>query len=75
MPSDYKPKSEVILKAGALMCPVCCVELIEIEVDFDVDGAILHDVKVLSCPTCQEEQFTPQQLEAIEARLRNKTKL
>jgi hypothetical protein len=72
--NDSKPKGEVTLKAGALMCPVCCVELIEVEVDFDVDGVVLRDVKVLRCPICQEEQFSPEQLEAIGARLGNETK-
>ena len=47
------------------MCPVCCVEFIEVEVDFDVDGAILKNIKVLRCPICEEEHFTPDQLETI----------
>lgn len=65
-------KHELVLKAGALLCPVCCVEFIEVEVDFDVDGVVLRNVKVFRCPVCQEEQFTPAQLEAIEERLRSK---
>jgi cytochrome c-type biogenesis protein CcmH/NrfF len=49
------------------------VEFIEVEVDFEVDGAVLRNVKVLRCPICQEEQFTPEQQKAIAERLRNKT--
>ena len=48
------------------------MEFIEVDVDLEVEGAVLQDVTVLRCPVCQEEQFTLQQLEAIEERLRNK---
>jgi hypothetical protein len=72
--NDSKPKGEVTLKAGALMCPVCCVELLKVEVDFDVNGVVLRDVKVLRCPVCQDEQFSPEQLDAVEVRLRHKKK-
>jgi len=71
MPHTSEPKHEDNLKAGALLCPICCVEYIEVEVDFDVDGEILQNVKILRCPVCQEEQFTQQQQEAIEQKLRN----
>jgi hypothetical protein len=71
MPHTSEPRHEDGLKAGALLCPVCCVEYIEVEVDFDVDGVILQNVKVLRCPVCQEEQFTQQQQEAIEQKLRS----
>ena len=57
------------VKAGALICPTCCVELIEAEADFEVDGEVLCNINVLRCPVCQEEQFSPQQQEAIEKRL------
>ena len=70
MPHTSEPKHEDNLKAGALLCPICCVECIEVEVDFDVDGVILQNVKVLRCPVCQEEQFTQEQQEAIEQKLR-----
>jgi hypothetical protein len=53
------------VKAGALLCPVCCVEYIEAEVDFDVGGEILHNVKILRCPICQDEQFPPEQQDAF----------
>ncbi|MCW4009967.1 MAG: hypothetical protein NWF05_05040 [Candidatus Bathyarchaeota archaeon] len=72
MPQHTNPKHEQTLKAGALLCPVCCVEYVEIEVDFELDGQILRDVKVLRCPICQDEQFTPQQQKAIEEQLRRK---
>jgi hypothetical protein len=62
--------NEPVLKAGALLCPVCCVEFIEVEVDFDVGGEVLRNVKVLKCPICQDEQFSPQQQEDIDKRLR-----
>jgi hypothetical protein len=63
-------KHKLILKAGALMCPVCCVELIEVEVDFEADGVVLQNVKMLRCPICQDEQFTPEQQEAIHEKLK-----
>jgi hypothetical protein len=56
-------------KANALLCPSCCVEYVEIEFDFEVDGLILRDVKGLQCPTCGEEQFTSKQVEDIGKRL------
>jgi hypothetical protein len=59
------------VKAGALICPTCCVELIETEADFEVDGEVLRNINVLRCPVCQEEQFSPQQQEVIEKRLRS----
>jgi len=71
MPNNPKTKPNETLKAGALLCPVCCVEYIEAEVDFEVDGEVLRNVKVVRCPVCQEEQFTQQQQDDIEARLRN----
>lgn len=52
-------------KANALLCPVCCVEYVEVEFDFEVDGVILHNVKALKCPRCEEEVFTQAQVEAI----------
>jgi hypothetical protein len=61
------------VKAGALMCPKCCVEYLEVEVDFEDGGTVLHDVKVLRCPTCEEELFTPEQYNTIKERLRNAT--
>jgi hypothetical protein len=52
-------------KANALLCPTCCVEFEEVEFDFEVDGCILHNVKALRCPGCQQEAFSPEQQEAI----------
>ena len=62
------PKKTACTKAGALLCPVCCVEYEEVEFDFEVDGVVLHNVKALRCPSCQEERFTPEQTEAITKR-------
>jgi hypothetical protein len=64
-------KHEQILKAGALMCPVCCVEFLEVDIDFEADGIILRNVKMLRCPICQDEQFTPEQQDAIQEQLQN----
>jgi hypothetical protein len=61
-----KPKGT---KAGALLCPTCCIEYLEVEFDFEVDGVILHDVKALRCPECEEEVFTPEQYEIIRKRI------
>ncbi|MGO8805218.1 MAG: hypothetical protein ACLQO7_01245 [Candidatus Bathyarchaeia archaeon] len=60
-------------KAGALLCPICCVECIEVEFDFEVDGIVLHNVKALKCPACQEERFSPEQVAAIAKRICDST--
>jgi hypothetical protein len=59
------PSKARITKAGALLCPTCCVEYIEVQFDFEVEGVILHNVKALKCPSCEEEIFTPKQHEEI----------
>jgi YgiT-type zinc finger domain-containing protein len=41
------------------------VEYVEVEFDFEVDGIVLNKVKALRCPACEEEVFTPQQIEEI----------
>jgi hypothetical protein len=69
------PKRSAGTKAGALLCPVCCVEYVEIEFDFEIDGIVLHNVKALRCPACQEEQFTPEQIAAIAKRVSDSTQL
>lgn len=69
MPKETNTQPKGTVKAGALMCPVCCVEYIELEVDFEYDGTILENVKVLRCPSCEEELFSPEQQETITARL------
>jgi hypothetical protein len=60
MPRDPHPKDENSLKAGALLCPVCCVEFQEIQVDMEWEGKVLRNVKLLRCPVCHEEQFPPE---------------
>ena len=60
-------------KANALLCPACCVEYVEVEFDLEVDGVILHNVKALKCPGCEEELFTPQQYEEIKNRINDST--
>jgi hypothetical protein len=64
-----RPVNERAIKAGALLCPVCCVELIDVKADFDLDGEVLHDVKILRCPVCQEEQLGEQQYSAVEKKI------
>ncbi|MGD0996090.1 MAG: hypothetical protein ABR909_11275 [Candidatus Bathyarchaeia archaeon] len=64
--SPNKPRS---IRASALLCPTCCVEYVEVEFDFELDGVILHNVKALRCPACEEEVFTPEQYEAIRKRI------
>jgi autonomous glycyl radical cofactor GrcA len=63
------PRKQRSTKASALLCPACCVEYVEVEFDFEVDGAVLHNVKALRCPSCEEEVFTPEQYEAIVKRV------
>lgn len=60
-------------KAGALLCPSCCIEYVEIEFDMEVDGIILYNVKALKCPECEEELFTPQQHEVIKKKIDDST--
>ena len=58
------------MKAGALLCPACCVEYVAVEFDLDVDGDILRNVKALRCPVCGEEVFTPEQHEEIRKQIK-----
>jgi YgiT-type zinc finger domain-containing protein len=58
-----------ITKANALLCPICCVEYVEVKFDFEVDGVILRNVKALRCPGCDEEVFSPEQHESIRKRI------
>ncbi|MGA2682642.1 MAG: hypothetical protein ABSF44_12675 [Candidatus Bathyarchaeia archaeon] len=60
-------------KSGALLCPICCVEYVEVEFDFEADGVVLHKVKALRCPACQEERFTAEQVAAIAKRISEMT--
>ncbi|MGE5575238.1 MAG: hypothetical protein ACM3UL_03785 [Ignavibacteria bacterium] len=59
------PNKPTGTKANALLCPSCCIEFVEVEFDFELDGVVLHNVKALRCPSCQEEVFTPEQIQAI----------
>ena len=67
------PNKKKGTKASALLCPVCCVEFVEVEFDFEVDGVVLRNVKALRCPACKEERFTLEQYEAIKKRISNST--
>ncbi len=64
--------SGTTVKAGALMCPMCCVEYIEVKVDFEYDNVVLHDIAILRCPVCHEELFSPEQQAAFEELLQHK---
>jgi len=70
MANNRSAKHEAAIKAGALLCPKCCVEYQEVEIDIEFDGKVLHNVKVLRCPACEEELFTPAQHNAIIAHIR-----
>jgi YgiT-type zinc finger domain-containing protein len=65
------PNKSKDTKASALLCPTCCVEYVEVEFDLEVDSVILHNVKALRCPECEEELFTPKQYEIIKKRINN----
>jgi hypothetical protein len=66
MPKEQgKNFEEHNVKAGALLCPVCCIEFRELEIDFEFDGKIIHNVKMLQCPECKKELFTQEQHEII----------
>ncbi len=66
MPNKRNAKTENEVKAGALLCPNCCAELQEVNIDAELDGRVLRNVRILRCSICQEEIFTQQQLrEAI----------
>ncbi|MDT8782085.1 MAG: hypothetical protein IAX22_05495 [Candidatus Bathyarchaeota archaeon] len=52
-------------KAGAVLCPVCCVECIKVRFDCEIDGIEIQDVEALRCPKCEEEKFSPEQIEKI----------
>jgi YgiT-type zinc finger domain-containing protein len=45
------------------------VEFVEVEFDLEIDGVILSNVKAIRCPECNEELFTPQQVETIKKRI------
>jgi hypothetical protein len=64
--SSNKPKET---RAGALLCPTCCVEYLEIEFDMEVEEIVLHKIKALRCPECEEELFTPLQYAIIKKRI------
>jgi hypothetical protein len=56
-------------KANSLLCPVCCVEYVQVEFDLEVDGVVLRNVRALMCPSCKEEIFAPEHYEEIIKRL------
>jgi hypothetical protein len=59
MPQNAKSKRTNSLPAGALLCPICCVELETIEVDVEWEDKVLRNVKILRCPICKEEMIAP----------------
>jgi len=63
------PNTSRNFRANALLCPVCCVEYVEVEFDFEVEGSVLHNVKALRCPACEEEIFTQEQVQEIKKRV------
>jgi hypothetical protein len=69
MPDGAKGKDT---KAGALLCPICCVEYVEVVFDLEVGDVVLYDVAALRCPVCAEEVFSPQQQEEIRKKSANR---
>ena len=57
-----------------MLCPSCCIEYVHVEFDLEIDGIILHNVKALKCPKCEEELFTPQQQEVIKKKIEESAK-
>jgi len=53
------------VKANALFCPICCIEYMKVEFDFEIEGVVLHNVKALRCPCCDDEVFTEGQMDVI----------
>jgi hypothetical protein len=68
------PIKEEGTKAGAYLCPLCCVEYVEVEFDLEVEGVVLNKIKALRCPACTEERFTPEQYETIMERIGDSAK-
>ncbi len=68
MAKDSAHKRKVA-RAGALLCPVCCVEYVEVEFDCEVDGIVLPSVKAMRCPICGVEVFSPEQQQNVTDRL------
>jgi hypothetical protein len=64
------PSKQGGTKANALLCPYCCVEYVEVEFDFEVEGVVLHNVKALKCPQCREEVFSPDQPKTIRTQVK-----
>jgi hypothetical protein len=60
-----KNSQNKITKAGALLCPFCCVEYEEVVFNLAIDREVLRNVKALKCPLCEEEVFSPEQIEAV----------
>ena len=69
MTSKNGNRRDRTFKAGALLCPKCCVEYKEVEVDFEYGNVVFPKIKILKCPACEEELFTPAQYEAIRERI------
>lgn len=50
-------------------CPECGKEYLKTKTDFEYQGIIIRGAKCLKCPSCGEELFTPEQYDAIRARV------
>jgi len=55
-------------------CPNCNVRYEEVETDFKYGDIILRKVKALRCPKCSQKLFTPEQYQAISAKIGAKSK-
>ena len=58
-----------------MLCFAQPAALNTLKFDFEVDGVILHNVKALRCPACEEELFTPQQYDVIRKKIIDSTEL
>jgi hypothetical protein len=66
------PRNEPLIKAGSLLCPICCIPYIIAEIDLKIENRVLQNVKILRCPNCEDERFNIEQQQAIEKQIKEK---
>lgn len=52
-----------------IKCPDCGVRYKVEKTDFEYQGIVVRGIKCLRCPRCGDELFTPEQYDAIRARV------
>jgi len=65
-----KYRTKNVIKAGTVLCPLCCIEYKEMIYNCEIDGFKINNVKVLHCPKCKNEVFTPEEKEKIMEKIR-----